>query len=221
MASTPNGPTVGFVFKTISDQFGKYNFIKIMSGQADRRYVPARFRAPATPISSAVCTPCAARRPPRSRKPAAAISSPSARWIGRPATPSATRRNEVELPAIELAEPCYSMAISPKTKGQDDKVASGLARLNEEDISFHGRQQRRDPPDGHLRRRRYSGRRLSAPSSRAASALRPSSSPPACLTVRRSRARSRPTAAIRSSPAAAASSAMFGSASSRRTSRTI
>ena len=45
-------------------------------------------------------------------------------------------KNEVELPAIELAEPCYSMAISPKTKGQDDKVASGLARLNEEDISF-------------------------------------------------------------------------------------
>ena len=29
------------------------------------------------------------------------------------------------------------MAISPKTKGQDDKVAAGLARLNEEDISFN------------------------------------------------------------------------------------
>ena len=28
------------------------------------------------------------------------------------------------------------MAISPKTKGQDDKVAAGLAKLNEEDISF-------------------------------------------------------------------------------------
>ena len=45
-------------------------------------------------------------------------------------------KNEVELPAIEMPEPCYSMAISPKTKGQDDKVAGGLARLNEEDISF-------------------------------------------------------------------------------------
>ena len=45
-------------------------------------------------------------------------------------------KNEVELPPIELAEPCYSMAIAPKTKGQDDKVAAGLARLNEEDISF-------------------------------------------------------------------------------------
>ena len=35
-----------------------------------------------------------------------------------------------------MPDPCYSMAISPKTKGQDDKVAGGLARLNEEDISF-------------------------------------------------------------------------------------
>ena len=43
---------------------------------------------------------------------------------------------EIELPAIEIAEPCYSMCISPKTKGQDDKIANGLARLNEEDISF-------------------------------------------------------------------------------------
>lgn len=27
------GPTVGFVFKTISDQFGKYSFVKIVSGR--------------------------------------------------------------------------------------------------------------------------------------------------------------------------------------------
>ncbi len=45
-------------------------------------------------------------------------------------------KNAVTFPPVEIAEPCYSMAISPKTKGQDDKVASGLARLNEEDISF-------------------------------------------------------------------------------------
>ena len=33
-------------------------------------------------------------------------------------------------------EPCYSKAIAPKTRGQDDKVAAGLARMNEEDPSF-------------------------------------------------------------------------------------
>ena len=39
-------------------------------------------------------------------------------------------------PGIEFAEPCYSMAIAPKTKGQDDKVAQGLSRLGEEDPTF-------------------------------------------------------------------------------------
>ena len=29
----PNGATVGLVFKTVSDQFGKYNFIKLVSGK--------------------------------------------------------------------------------------------------------------------------------------------------------------------------------------------
>ena len=41
-----------------------------------------------------------------------------------------------ELPAIAIPEPFYSVAIAPKTKRQDDKVAGGLAKLNEEDISF-------------------------------------------------------------------------------------
>ena len=45
-------------------------------------------------------------------------------------------KSEVVLPGISVPDPCYSMAISPKTKGQEDKIASGLSRLNEEDISF-------------------------------------------------------------------------------------
>ena len=45
-------------------------------------------------------------------------------------------KDDVELPAIDIPEPNFSMAIAPKTKGQDDKVAGGLAKLAEEDISF-------------------------------------------------------------------------------------
>jgi elongation factor G len=37
---------------------------------------------------------------------------------------------------IQFAPPCYAMAIAPKTKGQEDKIASGLARLSEEDLTF-------------------------------------------------------------------------------------
>ena len=42
----------------------------------------------------------------------------------------------VALKGIPFPEPCYSKAIAPKTRGQDDKVAAGLARMNEEDPSF-------------------------------------------------------------------------------------
>ena len=41
------------------------------------------------------------------------------------------------LKPMEYAEPCYTMAIYAKVKGQEDKIASGLSKLNEEDLSFH------------------------------------------------------------------------------------
>ena len=40
------------------------------------------------------------------------------------------------LKELPFAEPCYSVAIVPKTRGQEDKIAQGLARLNEEDPTF-------------------------------------------------------------------------------------
>jgi elongation factor G len=45
-------------------------------------------------------------------------------------------RKVVALKGIPFNDPCYSKAISPKTRGQDDKVAAGLAKMNEEDPSF-------------------------------------------------------------------------------------
>ena len=39
----------------------------------------------------------------------------------------------VQLPAIELPEPLLAYAIAPRTKGEEDKLATGLARLREED----------------------------------------------------------------------------------------
>ena len=42
----------------------------------------------------------------------------------------------VNFAPMAYAEPCYRMAIYAKTKGQEDKVASGLAKLSEEDASF-------------------------------------------------------------------------------------
>src|SRR4029077_15893639 len=37
------------------------------------------------------------------------------------------------LPALELPGPAYSVAITPKARGDEEKISSGLARLAEED----------------------------------------------------------------------------------------
>jgi elongation factor G len=42
----------------------------------------------------------------------------------------------IELPPIKFPEPSLMMAIHPKAKGDEDKIASGLTRLQEEDPTF-------------------------------------------------------------------------------------
>lgn len=46
------------------------------------------------------------------------------------------RTNAVVLPEIKFPVPCLSMAILPKTKGEEDKIVSGLNKLKDEDPVF-------------------------------------------------------------------------------------
>ena len=135
LAIDPNGPVCAFVFKTISDQFGKYSFIKVLSGKVTSDLSLRDVRMSSTDKLGRMYTMCGKKN--TEVKEACCgdiVAIGKMEW--KTGDTVCDPKHEVELPAIELAEPCYSMAISPKTKGQDDKVASGLARLNEEDISF-------------------------------------------------------------------------------------
>ena len=46
-------------------------------------------------------------------------------------------KNIVRLHGMDYAQPCYSRAISPKTKQEIEKLGTGLNKLNEEDPTFH------------------------------------------------------------------------------------
>ncbi len=52
---------------------------------------------------------------------------------------------ELELPSLDFPEPVMSFAITPKAKGDEEKVASSLRRLSEEDPTLS---LRRDPQTG-------------------------------------------------------------------------
>ena len=51
----------------------------------------------------------------------------------------AAREHPVVLPPIAFPAPAISMAVEPKSKGDEDKMGSSLARLAEEDPTFHVR----------------------------------------------------------------------------------
>jgi elongation factor G len=53
--------------------------------------------------------------------------------------------DEAQIPKLSFPEPVMSFAVTPKTKGDEDKVAQGLRRLHEEDPTL---QLRRDPQTG-------------------------------------------------------------------------
>jgi elongation factor G len=47
--------------------------------------------------------------------------------------------NKVVLPPIKFFDPVMSLAVQPKTKGDEDKLSVALSRLSEEDPTFHVR----------------------------------------------------------------------------------
>ena len=131
----PNGPVQAFVFKTVSDQFGKYSFLKVMKGAITADLSLRDLRASSTDKLGRLYTACG-KKMTEVKEACCGDIVAVGKMDWKTGDTVCDPKNEEELPGIEMPEPCYSMAISPKTKGQDDKVAGGLARLNEEDVSF-------------------------------------------------------------------------------------
>ena len=129
------GAPAGFVFKTISDQFGKYSLIKVMRGKITADLALKNSRSGSTDKLGRLYTVCG-KKTTEVKEACCGDIVAVGKMDWKTGDTLYEAKNEVEYPAIEIAEPCYSIAIAPKTKGQEDKVAAGLAKLNEEDISF-------------------------------------------------------------------------------------
>ena len=132
----PSGAPAGFVFKTVSDQFGKYSLVKVTSGKITADLSLRDVRAGSTDKLGRLYTMCGKKTTETKEACCGDIVAVGKMDKWKTGDTVCDPKSDVEYPAVEIAEPVYSMAIAPKTKGQDDKVGTGLARLNEEDISF-------------------------------------------------------------------------------------
>ncbi|MCL2342740.1 MAG: elongation factor G [Firmicutes bacterium] len=135
IAADPDGPTCAFVFKTVSDQFGRFSFVKVLAGKITSDMSLRDTRADSTDKLGRLYSMCGKKNTEIKEILCGDIAAVG-KMEWKTGDTVCDPRRAVALPPIAVAEPCYSMAISPKTKGQEEKISTGLSRLNEEDISF-------------------------------------------------------------------------------------
>ena len=134
--TAPGAMPAALVFKTTADQYGKYSYVKVYSGTL-------------TPDLSLVDvttgnTEKLGRLYVMRGKKAVEVKELTCGDIGAIAKMDKVKtgdtlcdgRHVIKFEGVPFAEPNYAKAVAPKTRGQEDKVAAGLLRLNEEDPSF-------------------------------------------------------------------------------------
>jgi len=133
---SPGGVPAAFVWKTVSDQYGKYSYVKVLSGEITSDTTLVNARTGETEKLGRLYAMCG-----KKTSEVKVLSCGDIGAIGKmdkvkTGDTLCDPRKVVSLKGLPYAAPCYSVAILPKTKGQEDKVAAGLNRLNEEDPSF-------------------------------------------------------------------------------------
>jgi elongation factor G len=133
----PSGPLTAFVFKTVSDPFvGHITMFRVFSGkvrpdssvhnatQGTEERIGQLFALKGKEHESV------------SEVPAGDIGAVAKLPHTHTGDTFSAKDDPVQLPSVELPEPLLAYAISPKTKGDEDRLATGLARLREEDPTF-------------------------------------------------------------------------------------
>ena len=132
----PNGPAKVIVYKTVSDQFGKFSLFKVISGKVTGDLTLTNARSGAQEKLGHIYVMQGKKNTEVQDLGAGDFGAVSKLTDTKTGDTLCAAGSVEALPGIDFDTPCYQMAISPKVKGQDDKVAQGLARLNEEDPTF-------------------------------------------------------------------------------------
>ena len=133
---SPGGVPSAFVWKTVSDQYGKYSFVKVLSGEITSDTTLVNARTGETEKLGRLYAMCGKRSSEVKHLTCGDIGAIGKMDKVKTGDTLCDPRKVVSLKGLPYPASCYSVAIAPKVKGQEDKIAAGLNRLNEEDPSF-------------------------------------------------------------------------------------
>ena len=134
----PNGPLAAVCFKTVADPFiGKLSYFKVISGKITAATPAYNARTGKEERMGKLVSVFGAKQTDISELSAGDIGAVTK--LGGFATGDTlcSAAQVVTLDGVHLPSATYAMAVEVAKKGEEEKVASGLSRLCEEDPSLH------------------------------------------------------------------------------------
>ncbi len=133
IAVNESGATAAVVFKTVADPFvGKLSYLKVVSGKVSTEAPLVNMRTGKEERITKVLTVKGKKQEDAQYIGAGDIGAiPKLSAVTGDTLCAPTRK--VILEGVDYPAPSFSMAMYPKKKGEEDKVAQGLVRLAEED----------------------------------------------------------------------------------------
>ncbi len=136
LALDPSGSPMAFVFNTVADQYGKNSYFKVISGDIEDTMTVVNARTGDNEKLGNTFFPKGKDNAKTAKVCCGDIGVFTKLASVRTGDTLGLAGKVVTVKPMTYAEPCYRMAIYAKNKGQEDKVAAGLVKLNEEDASF-------------------------------------------------------------------------------------
>ncbi len=132
----PSGSPMAFVFNTFADQYGKNSYFKVISGDMEDTLTVVNARTGDNEKLGNMFFPKGKDNAKTSKVCCGDIGVFTKLASVRTGDTLGLAGKTVTIKPMQYDTPNYRMAIYAKTKGQEDKIASGLTKLNEEDASF-------------------------------------------------------------------------------------
>ncbi len=134
-----SAPVAAVCFKTIADPFvGKMSFFKVISGKLSADIPAYNSRTGEQEKMGKMLTLKGSKQEDAAVIPAGDIGVVTKLGGFKTGDTLCPPKSELTLDGVNYPTPCLSMAIRARKKGEEDKVAAGLARIAEEDptVSF-------------------------------------------------------------------------------------
>ncbi len=139
VAYSDSDPLSAFVFKTVSDPFiGKLSYIKVISGKLGSGTEFYNSRTKTTEKIGKIYTMVGKKQIEISEAGTGEIFVATKLSLATNDTICSPQRIVI-FPKIDFVKPCYSMAVSAKSQGDESKISQSIQRLIEEDmtLSYH------------------------------------------------------------------------------------